>query len=34
MNDATIIAVGAAVVLGLLAIVGLVLAWIGISRDR
>jgi hypothetical protein len=34
MSDATIIAVGAAVVLGLLALVGLVLAWIGISRDR
>jgi hypothetical protein len=34
MSDATMIAVGAAVILGLLAIVGLVLAWVGISRDR
>jgi hypothetical protein len=34
MSDATTLAVGAAIVLGLLAIVGLFLAWVRISRDR
>jgi hypothetical protein len=34
MSDPAIVAIGSAVIVALLAIVGLVLAWRGITRDR
>jgi hypothetical protein len=34
MSDAALVAVGAAMIVAILAIVGLVLAWITISRDQ